>query len=92
MHTYIHIYIYIYIPLYTHSYKHIPGKRYMGIGVERSFPTSFENAKNSSVTCTHTVCLPSSVGPCTTYTYQVCKCLCPIFVLQYQYENLVLLF
>jgi hypothetical protein len=31
--------------------KQRPGKRYMGIGVDKSLPTCLEKAKNSAVAC-----------------------------------------
>jgi len=40
-----------------------PGKPHSGRGVIRSLPSSTEKSKNSSVTCTQTLCCPASSGP-----------------------------
>ena len=40
-----------------------PSKPYSGLGVVKSFPFEYEKAKNSSVTCVHTVWLPVSSTP-----------------------------
>lgn len=40
-----------------------PSKPYSGRGVLKSFPCAWEKAKNSSVTCVHTVWLPMSSTP-----------------------------
>ena len=40
-----------------------PGKPHWRLGVERSFPAAFENARNSAVSITQTVCDPTSSGP-----------------------------
>ena len=55
------------VHLCAHKHQRSPGKSpgnmYIGIGVDRSLPTALEKARNSAVTCTHTVCRPSSAGP-----------------------------
>src|SRR5262249_29869988 len=40
-----------------------PGKPHCKLGVERSLPTDFENARNSAVITTQTVWDPTSSGP-----------------------------
>ena len=40
-----------------------PGKPHCRLGVERSLPAAFENARNSAVITTQTVCEPTSSGP-----------------------------
>ena len=40
-----------------------PGKPHWRLGVERSLPAALENAKNSAVSTTQTVCDPTSSGP-----------------------------
>src|SRR4029078_3573964 len=45
----------------SHAVK--PGKPNCRFGVDRSLPAAFENARNSAVRTTQTVCDPTSSGP-----------------------------